>query len=142
MVSREKRSKLKRLKFLDKFITEYLGQKWRYINQLINQYQSINQFYLICLIVTLVSIFEITFATLTMISKPYVVTVGRYKKYLSFYNHYSKPILTEILQCINMHSFNKKIPRADLDMKTATRWRFICLYKDISVIISHSIVVI
>ena len=33
-------------------------------------------------------------------------------------------------------------PRADLDMKTLTRWRLLCLYKDISVIISHSIAVI
>ena len=31
--------------------------------------------------------------------------------------------------------------RADLDMKTATRWKLHCLYKDISVIISHSIAV-
>ena len=34
---------------------------------------------------------------------------------------------------------SNSLTMADLDMKTVTRWRFLCLYKDISVIISHSI---
>ena len=34
-----------------------------------------------------------------------------------------------------------RLARADLDIQTAIRWRLLCLYKDISVIISHSIAV-
>ena len=34
------------------------------------------------------------------------------------------------------------ITRVDLDMKTAMRWRSLCLYKDISVIIAHTIAVV
>ena len=33
-------------------------------------------------------------------------------------------------------------PRADLDMSTVIRWRLLCLHKDISVIILHSIAVL
>ena len=38
-------------------------------------------FYLICLVVSLVGVFEVTLATLTMITKPYVVTENNKKNF-------------------------------------------------------------
>ena len=50
---------------------------------------------------------------------------------------------TEEERVYNMLFIDKKVQsRADLDINTATRWRLLCLYKNISVVILNSIVVI
>ena len=55
-----------------------------------------------------------------MISKPYVVTVERYKKYLSFYNQYSKLILTEILMNGDKYTLSsiRKLQYHDVTLRT------------------------
>ena len=66
-----------------------------------------------------------------------------YERKLQIYNVKNLLVLTIIHKCIfNNLTYFYSASRVDLDIKTTIRWRLLCFYKNISVIILRSIAVI